>query len=180
MRCDAWAGALSWWSCQSPLAHSCSLLNHLNTFYRGMLKLNAKNWCRFVALLAQSFWMQWPHSTHAHSTVPLTSTVNLSLFTHVHSRPLSLAARLHWCHANPSYINNGCFFSRQTSYAKRIFQNLCIIYRFINLTGALETATRISGLRPRGLLEILLYFLLWNQKEKKHMCNLREHQNKYS
>ena len=28
MRRDAWAGALSWWSCQSPVAHSCSLLNH--------------------------------------------------------------------------------------------------------------------------------------------------------
>ena len=22
--CDAWVGALSWWSCQSPVAHSCS------------------------------------------------------------------------------------------------------------------------------------------------------------
>ena len=24
-------------------------------------------WCRLVALLAQSFWMPWPHSTHAPS-----------------------------------------------------------------------------------------------------------------
>ena len=42
-------------------------------------------------------WMWWPHSTHAHSmtsTAPLTSTAEPSLFTHVHSSPLSLAARL--------------------------------------------------------------------------------------
>ena len=24
-RCDAWAGTLLWWSCQSPVAHSCGL-----------------------------------------------------------------------------------------------------------------------------------------------------------
>ena len=39
MRCDAWAGALSWWSCQSPVAHSCGLLNHLNSFCGGMFIL---------------------------------------------------------------------------------------------------------------------------------------------
>ena len=48
---------------------------------------------------------------------PLTSTVKSSLFTHAHSSPLSLAARLHQCHANHShYINNGWTFSRQTLY----------------------------------------------------------------
>ena len=26
-----------------------------------------KIWCRFIALLAHSVWMQWPHSTHAYS-----------------------------------------------------------------------------------------------------------------
>ena len=31
-KCDAWVGTLSWWSCQSPVAHSCSLLNHPNSF----------------------------------------------------------------------------------------------------------------------------------------------------
>ena len=33
-RHDAWVGALSWWSCQSPVAHSCCLLNHPNSFCR--------------------------------------------------------------------------------------------------------------------------------------------------
>ena len=42
MRCDAWAGMLLWWSCQSLVAHSCSLLSHLNSFRGGMFKLNAK------------------------------------------------------------------------------------------------------------------------------------------
>ena len=42
MRHDAWAGMLLWWSCQSPVAHSCGLLNHLNTFCGGMFKLNTK------------------------------------------------------------------------------------------------------------------------------------------
>ena len=40
MRHNAWAGPLLWWSCQSPVAHSCSLLNNLNSFHRGMFKLN--------------------------------------------------------------------------------------------------------------------------------------------
>ena len=41
-RCDAWAGMLSWWSCQSPIAHRCSLLNHPNSSHRGIFKLNTK------------------------------------------------------------------------------------------------------------------------------------------
>ena len=44
-------------------------------------------WCRFIALLAQSFWMWGLHSTHAHSMgLPplLTSTAKPSLFTREH------------------------------------------------------------------------------------------------
>ena len=66
-----WVGALLWWSCQSPVTHSCDLLNHPNSFCRGMFKLSAKLDTDFVALLAQSFWMWQPHSTHAH---PMAST----------------------------------------------------------------------------------------------------------
>ena len=32
----------------------------------------SKIWCRFVAPFTQSFWMQKPHSTHAHSTASTT------------------------------------------------------------------------------------------------------------
>ena len=42
MRPDEWAGVLLWWSCQSPFAHSCCLLNCANSFHGGMLKLNTK------------------------------------------------------------------------------------------------------------------------------------------
>ena len=119
-RCDRWVGMWSWWSCQSPVAHSCGLLNHPNSFCRGMLKLNAK----FDAdslLYSLSHFECDDHTVHMltqwHLPPPLTSTVKSSLFTHAHSSPLSLAARLHWCHANYShYINNGWTFSRQTLY----------------------------------------------------------------
>ena len=71
MRHDAWAGAL-WWSCQSPAAHSCPLLNHHNSFCRGMFKLNAK----FDAdsLLYCHFLIQQQHSTHGHSLASTTPT----------------------------------------------------------------------------------------------------------
>ena len=42
MRRDAWVGALSWWSCQSPVAQSCRLLSHLNSFRGGTFKPNSK------------------------------------------------------------------------------------------------------------------------------------------
>ena len=47
----------------------------------------------------------------------LTSTVKSSLFTHVHSSPLSLSARLHGCHANCSHcVNNDWTFSKHLVY----------------------------------------------------------------
>ena len=56
---------------------------------------------------------------------PLTSTGKSSLFTHVHSSPLSLATRLHPCHTNHSrYINNGWAFSGQTSFVYNILRGL--------------------------------------------------------
>ena len=35
-RCKAWVGALSWWRCQLPVAHSYGLLNYLNSFHGGI------------------------------------------------------------------------------------------------------------------------------------------------
>ena len=37
------SGPLLWWSCQSPVAHSCRLLNSQNSFHGGMFKLNTKS-----------------------------------------------------------------------------------------------------------------------------------------
>ena len=70
--------------------------------------------------------MQWPHSTHAQQRLPppLASMVRSSLFMHVHSSPLSLASRLHWCWCRTNcsrYVNNGWTF----------FQTDFIIYIYI-------------------------------------------------
>ena len=96
MRHDAWAGTLSYWSCQSPVAHSCGLLNQLNSFCGGMFKLKLEMWCRSI-----SHFECDSHTVHMLTQQclppPLTSTVKLSLFTHAHSSPFSLAARLHQC-----------------------------------------------------------------------------------
>ena len=120
IRHDAWAGMLSWWSCQSPVDHSCSLLNHLNSFHRGMFKLNTK----FDAdslLYSLSYFEYNSHTVHTLTQwcllAPLTSTVKSSLFMHVHVSLLPLVLRLQWCCTNHShYINNGWTFPRQTIY----------------------------------------------------------------
>ena len=56
-----------------PDAHSCGLLNHLNSFHGGMFKLNAKLDADSL-LYSLSFWMWQPHSTHAHSMVSAAHT----------------------------------------------------------------------------------------------------------
>ena len=113
-RRDAWVGTLLWQSCQSPVTHSCGLLNHANSLCRGMFKLNAKLDAD-VLLHSLSHFECGSHTVHMLTQwrlpPPLTSTVKSSLFTHAHSSPLSLAARLYWCHTNHShYINNGWTF----------------------------------------------------------------------
>ena len=109
----------AWWSYWSPVAHSCSLLNHPNSSCGGMFKLNAKFGADSL-LYSLSHFECNGHTVHMlseqHLLLPVTSTVKSSLFMHGHSSPLSLAARLHWCHINYSHcINNGWTFSRQTS-----------------------------------------------------------------
>ena len=97
-RRDAWVGALLWWSYQLLVAHSCGLLNHLNSFCGGMFKLNAKFDVDSL-LYSLSHFECDGHTVHMLTQwcllPPLTSTVKSSLFTHAHSSPLSLAARLH-------------------------------------------------------------------------------------
>ena len=57
---------------------------------------------------------------------PLSSTVQSSSFTRAHSSPLSLAARLHQCHANHfGYINNGWTFSGLCVYVC-VYTHLCM------------------------------------------------------
>ena len=96
MRHDAWVGTSSRWSCQSLVAHSCSLLNHPNGFCGGMFKLNAKFDADSLPYSLSHFECgmatQYTCLLTGIYCSPLTSTVKSSLFTHVHSRPLSLAA----------------------------------------------------------------------------------------
>ena len=98
--------------------HQLRLLNHWNSFHRGMFKLNTK-FDADLLLYSLSHFECSDHTVHmlTHQSLPppLTSTVKSSLFTHVHSSPLSLAARLHQCCTNHSrYINSGWTFSGQT------------------------------------------------------------------
>ena len=96
-----------------------SLLSHTNSSHGGMFKLNAKFDADSLVYLFSHFECD-SHTVHmltqSHLSPLLTSTVKSSFITHEHSSPLSLAARLHWCHANYSpYINNGWTSPGQTS-----------------------------------------------------------------
>ena len=100
---------------------SCSLLrplNHLNSFHRGMFKFNAKLDADLLPYSLSHFECDG-HTIHMLPQrclpPPLTSTVKSSVFTHMPSSPLSLAARLQRRCTNCSrYINDGWSFSGQT------------------------------------------------------------------
>ena len=88
-----------------------SLLNHPNSFCRGMFQLKVKFDADSLLYLLSPCECSG-HAVHMltqqHLPPPLTVTVKSSLFMHVHSSPLSLAARLHQCCTNCScYVNNG-------------------------------------------------------------------------
>ena len=127
---DTWVGVLWWWSCQSPVACSCSLLNHLNSLHWGMFKLNAKFDEGLLLYLLSHFECDG-HIVHMLITQwclppPLTSTVKSSLFTHAHSSPLSLAARLYWCCTNHShYVNMIGFFWTDLVFCVFRCANVC-------------------------------------------------------
>ena len=166
--------------------HRCSLLHHLISFWRGMFKLKAKfDRDSLLYLLSHSEWDS--HTVHMLTRgclLPLlTSTVKLSLFTHVHSSPLSLAARLHQCHANHShYINNGWTFSRQTLYfASFVFWNTLnrwhfsspIMTKLINKTNSKDggwyiTFTQIET-RLEEVIHIWRYFVELELPEKFYL-----------
>ena len=106
---------------QLPIAVAFwGLLNHPDSFCRGIFKLHAK--FDMVLLLYTLIHFECDgHTVHRltswHLLPPLTSALKSSLFTHAHSSPLSLAIRLHRCWVNHSHhINNGWTFPRQTSY----------------------------------------------------------------
>ena len=110
---------------QLPIAEV--FLNQLNSFHRGMLKLNAKFDADSLLYLLGHFECD-DHTVHLLTQwclpPPLTSTVRSSLLMHERSSPLSSTSRLSQCCANCSrHINNGWTFSRQTSFVFIILTN---------------------------------------------------------
>ena len=99
-RCVAWADMLLWWSCQSPVAHSCGLLNHANSFHGGMFKITEKfDEDLLLYFLSHFEKMVTKYTCHSIASThpPPTTTVKWTLFTHAQHSPLSLAATLYWC-----------------------------------------------------------------------------------
>ena len=110
-RRDARAAVLSWWSCQSPIAVAFWVIQIVSAEECSSLTQNLMQIC---CSTCSAIWMH-SHTVHLLTQrcllLPVTSTVKSSLFTHAHSSPLSLAARLRWSHTNCShYINNGWTF----------------------------------------------------------------------
>ena len=101
---------------RSLVAQNHDLLNHPNSFHGGLFKLNAKFDADSLLYLLSHFECDKIRTVHMLTQrcllPPLTSTVKLLLFTHVHSSPLSLAARLHWCCANHFHNMNWLDFFR--------------------------------------------------------------------
>ena len=89
--------------CDEAANRQLGLLSHLSSFHGGMFKLTVKFDAGLLPYLLSHFECD-DHTVHMltqwHVPPPLTSTVMLSLFTHVHSSLLFLAARLHPCWAN--------------------------------------------------------------------------------
>ena len=72
--------------------------------------------CSIHSIILNVMATQYRCSSKA-STTPTGQYSELLLFTHAHSSPLSLAARLRRCHANHScYVHNSRTFSGQTWY----------------------------------------------------------------
>ena len=104
-RCSGEAGnhqlliAVAFWILQIVSVEECSSL------MQNLMQIHCSAHCLF----------EWEgHTVHMfpqwHLPPLLISTVKLSLFMHVHSSQLYLAARLHRCHENHFHINNGWTF----------------------------------------------------------------------
>ena len=92
---------------------------NLNSFHRGMFKLNA-NFDTDLLLYSLIHFECNGHTVHMLTQLllpSLTITVNSSLFMHAESSPPFLASTLHLCRENHChYINSGWTFSGQCSY----------------------------------------------------------------
>ena len=137
----AQADTMSWWSCQSPVAHSCELLNHTVSvedclsLTQNLMQIR----CSTCSVILNEMVTQYTCSLN--SIYCPCWLGKSSLFPHAHSSPLSLAATLHQCHTNHSHcINNGWTFSRQTSYIIKIHMNfVCYILYTLHMCDSNKT-----------------------------------------
>ena len=95
MRPDAWVGVLLWWSCQSPFAHSCSLLNlqivSAEEYSSLMQNLMRVRYSTHPVILNVTATQYICSLIGVYGPRPLlTSTVKSPLFTHACSCPFSL------------------------------------------------------------------------------------------
>ena len=82
---------------------------------------------------------EYSMSTQRRLLPPLTSTAKSSLFMHVHSSPLSLAARLHQCCSNLScYIDNGWTFSGLAPTVWMCLMCMCVCLLLSGISQALS------------------------------------------
>ena len=154
-RCDTRAGSLLWWSCQSPVAHSCGLLNHLNTsteecsnWMQNLMQIHCPSWSVILNVTATQYTCSLSGIYHPHWLVQWRHHCS-----HAHYSPLSLVARSHWCCVNDSCcINNGWTFSRQTLYTIR-------------------DSELINGMFPSYLLCFLVSCSFKGNKEVKEVLN---------
>ena len=102
---------LSWWSCQSPVAHSCGLLNHPNSFCGGMFKLITKfdEDSLLSSVILNMMTTQYTCSLHG-----IYRSHWLAQWSCHHSSPLSLAASM--SHKPFSLYYQWLDFFQQTSY----------------------------------------------------------------
>ena len=140
-RCDAWEGSLLWWSCLSPIAVDFWIIPIVSAEECPSLTQNLMQiHCSTHSVILNANVTQYTCSLngiyHPHWLVQWSKW---SLFMHVHSSPLSLAARLHQCCENCScYINSGWTSSGQTSYTHETITTVYATNIFISSKGFLQ------------------------------------------
>ena len=116
---DAWVSMVSWGCCQSPVAHSCGLLNHLNSFCEVLFKLHAK--FDVDPLLYSLSYFNVMATQYTCTLNGVYSPHRLVQWSHQYS-PCTFQSTLLACQVRSTlyilfcYINSGWPFSRQTSY----------------------------------------------------------------
>ena len=186
MRCDAQVGMLSWWSCQSPVAIAAAfwIIQIVSMEECSRLTQNSMQICCSThSVILNAMATQYTCSLNGIYCPPLTSTVKSSLFVHVHSSPLSLAAGSQGCCANRSYcINNGCTFSGKTDTHTPGYENHVPCFYLLHAVIARSVPSGCVNQAFKSLLNFRKLKFVWSwlwfliiQNESKHFTNGKAH-----